>query len=69
MALIPAQSLTEMNPSTGRDARESAQLDLRIEDAADEALFNRILWRMMKRDSAPYPRVRRMSTLEFARAR
>ena len=69
VALTPAQSLTEMNPSTGRDARESARLDLHIEDAADEALFNRILWRMMKSDTTPYPRARRMSTLEFARAR
>ena len=69
VALIPAQNLMEMNPSAGREARESARLDLRIEDAADEALFNRILWRMMKGEATPYPRLRRMSTLEFARAR
>ncbi|HVT39918.1 MAG TPA: bifunctional YncE family protein/alkaline phosphatase family protein [Gemmatimonadaceae bacterium] len=65
----PAVDLEERNPSAGRDARESAHLDLRLEDLADEESFNRILWRMMKGDARPYPRARRMATLEFTRAR
>ena len=36
---------------------------------ADEALFNRILWRMMKGEARPYPGAQRMSTLEYARTR
>jgi YVTN family beta-propeller protein len=69
MFLTPNVNLGERNPAAGRDARESARLDLRNEDAADEALFNRILWRMMKGDSARYPGTRRMSTLDYARTR
>jgi hypothetical protein len=65
----PAVDLEERNPSSGRDARESAHLDLRFEDLADDESFNRILWRMMKGDARPYPPARRMSTLEFTRAR
>jgi hypothetical protein len=68
-ALTPSVNLAERNPSGSRDARESAALDLRYEDMADEALFNRILWRMIKGDGAPYPAARRMSALEYARAR
>ena len=69
VALTPAVNLAERNPAGGRDARESAQLDLRYEDLSDEALFNRILWRMMKGDARPAPAARRMSSLEYARAR
>jgi YVTN family beta-propeller protein len=67
--LQPSVSLDERNPSGSRDARESASLDLRYEDMADEALFNRILWRMIKGDARPYPGTQRMSSLEYARAR
>jgi YVTN family beta-propeller protein len=68
-ALTPSVNLAERNPAGGRDARESAGLDLRYEDMADEALFNHILWRMIKGDARPYPGTRRMSSLEYARAR
>jgi hypothetical protein len=68
-ALTPSVDLAERNPSGTRDARESAALDLRFEDMADEALFNRILWRMVKGDARPYPGAQRMSTLEYALAR
>jgi hypothetical protein len=68
-ALNPSVNLDERNPAGGRDARESSRLDLRFEDVADEALFNRILWRMLKGEAAPYPAIRRMSTLEFTRTR
>ncbi len=68
-ALVPSVSLTEMNPPTGRNARESAQLDLEIEDVADEDAFNRVLWRAIKGDSVPYRGPTRMSALEFKRSR
>ena len=68
-ALTPSVNLAERNPSGTRDARESAQLDLRFEDMADEAQFNRILWRMIKGGTRPYPGAQRMSTLEYARTR
>jgi len=62
-------NLAERNPSGNRDARESAALDLRFEDMADETVFNHILWRMIKGDARPYPGSQRMSSLEYARAR
>ena len=68
-ALTPAVSLTEMNPVTGQNARASAQLDLRVEDVADEDAFNRVLWRATRGDTQPYPGPTRMSSLEFKRAR
>jgi hypothetical protein len=67
--LTPSIPLDQKNPRATREARESARLDLRIEDAADEEAFNRILWRVMKGGATPYPGARRMSTLEYARAR
>jgi DNA-binding beta-propeller fold protein YncE len=67
--LTSSVSLDEKNPAGTREARESARLDLRIEDAADEVLFNRILWHAIKGDGVPYPGPRRVSTLELARTR
>ena len=67
-ALTPAVSLDERNPAGTREARESEALDTQFEDRADEALFNRILWRTIK-GNRPFPSARRMSTLEYARAR
>ena len=60
-------SLDAKNPSGGRDARESARLKLDFEDIADEALFNRILWRTIKGQNVPYPGTNRMSALEWKR--
>jgi YVTN family beta-propeller protein len=68
-ALTPSVSLDERNPSTGRGARESEQLDLAFEDVAEEDLFNQILWRAIKGENVPYPGATRMSALEFRRAR
>lgn len=65
-ALTPTVGLTEQNPAGTPAARESAQLDLRIEDAADEDRFNRVLWRSVK-GAVPYPGSRRGSTLEAVR--
>jgi YVTN family beta-propeller protein len=69
VALVPAVNLDDVNRPNTREARESARLDLRFEDIADEDLFNRILWRTIKGESVPYPGVRRVPLLELARAR
>lgn len=65
-ALTPSVSLDEMNPRTGRGARESRRLDLGVEDVADVELFNHILWRAI-RPNVPYPGTRRLSALELKR--
>jgi hypothetical protein len=49
--------------------KESALLDLRSPDASPDELFNRILWRAIKGDSAEMPAPRRMSLLEMIRLR
>jgi hypothetical protein len=67
VALRPAQSLEDRNPSTGALARDSRRLALSKEDEADEDLFNRILWRAIKGESRPFPGVTRMPTLEYQR--
>src|SRR5581483_6834404 len=64
-ALVPAQSLDEVNPRNTRGARESEKLDLHIEDASDDALFNRILWEAIKGPDVPYPGTHRASAEVF----
>jgi hypothetical protein len=57
VALRPAVPLDERNTAANShpaDMRASARLALEIEDRADEATFNRILWRKAK-GNAPYP--------------
>src|SRR5919202_1457930 len=66
-ALTPAQSLAERNPPRGVGARESRRLDLAAADRIDDATFNRLLWRALKGDGAPYPALARRSTLDVAR--
>ncbi|HMA43046.1 MAG TPA: bifunctional YncE family protein/alkaline phosphatase family protein [Gemmatimonadales bacterium] len=68
-ALTPSVPLDERNPAGGRAARESRRLDLGAADAADMALFNRILWMAVKGEATPYPGARRMSLLEARRSR
>jgi len=63
-ALTPAQPLDELNPANTALARASTRLDLRQEDAADEVLFNRILWQAIKGPGVPYPGTTRVSTHE-----
>jgi hypothetical protein len=65
-ALTPGVSLAEKNPANTRGARESSRLDLRLEDAANEDQFNRILWRAVK-GARPYPAPRRGAALEALR--
>lgn len=65
VALTPAVPLDERNPRGTQGARESARLNLRVEDAADEDVFNRILWRTIKGTAVPFPGVRRASAREL----
>jgi YVTN family beta-propeller protein len=54
-ALRPEVPMNEVNPHGTRLAMLSRRLDLTFEDRADEALFNHILWRMIKGPTLPYP--------------
>ncbi|TMQ72957.1 MAG: bifunctional YncE family protein/alkaline phosphatase family protein [Candidatus Eisenbacteria bacterium] len=54
-ALIPQVPMNEVNQPETPPALLSSRLDLSREDRADEELFNRILWRMVKGPSRPYP--------------
>ncbi len=54
-ALIPQADRTEMNPSQGAAAWMSEGLDLREADRSDDALFNKILWYMLKADNVAPP--------------
>ncbi|HSU15729.1 bifunctional YncE family protein/alkaline phosphatase family protein [Longimicrobium sp.] len=64
VALVPEQRLDELNPPNTPGDRASAMLDLRTEDAADEDLFNRVLWEAIKGPGVPYPGPRRMPASE-----
>ncbi len=52
-AIIPTQDLEEKNPQNTTAARLSESLDLSAPDRADDQLYNRILWLMLKGDVAP----------------
>lgn len=65
--LIPLASLTDRNPAQGPGVQESAGLDFRFEDVADEDLLNRALWLTLKGGAVPYPGSRRISGLELKR--
>jgi hypothetical protein len=58
--IVPAIDLKEKNPPRGPAAEESAKLDFSRADAADDDLFNRVLWSVIKGDEAPYPGETRM---------
>ena len=64
-AMMPQVDLNERNPTTGAAARESASLDLSDADRADEALFNHILWRVIKGPGVPEPAPRRASMAQL----
>ena len=66
--LTPGVSLDERNARSGREAEASKGLALETEDRADEDLFNKILWRVMKGPDRPYPGATRMSALEWKRS-
>lgn len=52
-AIIPAQDLNDMNPPDTPAARLSESLDFTALDRADEQVYNRILWLMLKGDVPP----------------
>jgi DNA-binding beta-propeller fold protein YncE len=51
--IIPTQDLNEKNPQNTAAARLSEGLDFSAPDRADDQLYNRILWLMLKGDTAP----------------
>jgi DNA-binding beta-propeller fold protein YncE len=51
--IIPTQDLNEKNPQNTAAARLSESLDLSAPDRADDQLYNRILWMMLKGDVPP----------------
>jgi DNA-binding beta-propeller fold protein YncE len=54
-ALVPQVPLDERNPAAGPGSRESAVLDFRLQDRADDVAFNRALWLAIKGAARPYP--------------
>jgi len=69
VALRPRVPLDEWNPAHTAEARLSRRLDLSAADRADETLFNRILWRMMKGPRVPMPPVRHVAAAISTEAR
>jgi hypothetical protein len=53
-ALAPQIDMHEMNPSTTAAARMSEGLDFSAPDRVNDALFNNILWQMLK-GTEPFP--------------
>ena len=53
-AMVPEQSLDERNPDD-KNARASLALDLDKEDRSNDAIFNQILWAVIKGDNPPFP--------------
>lgn len=68
-ALAPAVPMSETNAPDNPGASASLDLDLRFEDRADDELFNRVLWAMIKGPEVPYPGATRMPVLVWQRAR
>jgi DNA-binding beta-propeller fold protein YncE len=66
--LVPSVDLRAKNPARSQGARDSKRLNFSMEDVADERLFNRVLWRTIKR-RAPYPSQRRVSIGDLQRGR
>jgi hypothetical protein len=53
---LPARfDLKERNPAEGADARESARMDFREADRADDIVLNEIIWRSVKGAHSPMP--------------
>ena len=65
VALQPTTSLDEINPAKGPLAALSRRLRLDKEDQSDDALFNTVLWRVVKGPNVPEPKPRRASMLDL----
>ena len=58
-ALVPEADRNEKNPETGLAAKMSSGLDFSAPDRVNDAVFNKILWYMLKRgDPLPEPQTR-----------
>jgi DNA-binding beta-propeller fold protein YncE len=66
-AITPKQDLNEKNPQNTTAARMSEGLDLSAPDRADDEVYNRILWLMLKGD-APQPIVHNLAPLQALEA-
>lgn len=68
-ALVPQADRNEMNPSQGAAAQMSEGLDLREADRSNDALFNQILWQMLKPElpAPPVASKAPLHTLQVAR--
>jgi YVTN family beta-propeller protein len=69
VALVPSHPIDEVNTPRAVGARESLRFDLSHADRIDDALFNRLLWKVVKGERIPYPGTRRSSTLDIVRDR
>ncbi|RLS50623.1 MAG: hypothetical protein DWH88_00540 [Planctomycetota bacterium] len=54
-ALKPGVDLNEKNKSTAWGAKKSMTLNLAVEDAADDLVFNEIIWKSVKGANSPLP--------------
>src|SRR5207237_10732672 len=52
---VPAADLEEKNQKTAWGAKLSEQFDLTKEDAADDLLFNEVIWRSVRGPKSPMP--------------
>jgi DNA-binding beta-propeller fold protein YncE len=66
-AITPKQDLNEKNPQNTAAARLSESLDLSAPDRVDDAMYNSILWLMLK-GNAPQPVVRNSAPLHALEA-
>ncbi len=53
--VVPAVDLKETNPATAWGAELSERFDLTKEDAADDLLFNEVIWRSVRGADSPMP--------------
>jgi YVTN family beta-propeller protein len=53
--VVPQVDLKEKNARTAWGAKQSEKFDLTKEDAADDLLFNEVIWRSVKGADAPMP--------------
>jgi len=68
-AVVPQVDMNEMNAPKGGAARMSEGLDFSAPDRVSDALFNRILWRLMKGDES-FPVVKAAAPVHtFTRSR
>ncbi|WP_440603450.1 beta-propeller fold lactonase family protein [Bacillus sp. GB_SG_008] len=54
-AIVPKQSLDELNPKNAPMAAESAQMNLEVSDSASEPLLNEAIWKSIKGANSKMP--------------